>query len=140
MTDRVFQLKVPADAGCLKAVRAFVTAMLAERLGDDADKVVLALDEACANVVRHRSEALGCHDLELTLELTDRAFRCRLSAFCAAGDLPKIHPRDAWDDRPGGLGTQLIARIMDRIEYEPDPDRPGAMALVLEKRLPKELP
>jgi anti-sigma regulatory factor (Ser/Thr protein kinase) len=136
MPGRVFQLKVPAEAGCLKAVRAFVTAMLGERLGDDADRLVLALDEACSNVVRHRSEALGCRDIEVTVELTQDLFRCRIGAFCAERDVPKVHPRGLADARPGGIGTQLISRIMDRIDYEPDPDRPGAMSLVLEKRLP----
>lgn len=138
MAARVFQFKVPAEADCLSAVRAFVHEMLGARLGETADRLVLALDEAFANVIRHRSEALGCRDIEATLELTETLFRCRISAFCAARDVARIRPREQPADEPGGLGTLLIGRIMDRVDYEPDPDRPGAMTLILEKQLSEQ--
>ncbi|MCC6671589.1 MAG: ATP-binding protein [Planctomycetes bacterium] len=138
MSPRVYQLKVPAEAGCLKAVRAFVASILESALGAEGQMVVLALDEACANIVKHRTPRVGCEDIEVRVEVEPELVRFRIGAFCAQEDLPRIRPRDLAELRPGGLGTHFIGQIMDRIEYEAEPDRPGAMALVLEKRVPKE--
>lgn len=131
-----YEIRVPAEARCLRAVRAFVAAALPDRLGETVDRIVLALDEACANIIRHRNARMGCNDIELHLELDDGSFRCRISSFCANDDVAHIRPRDEDDPRCGGLGTRFIAQIMDRVEYEPDPHRPGAMTLLLEKALP----
>ena len=137
MANRVFQLKVPAEPSSLACLRSFVATALAAQPDPFVDCVVHALDEACSNVVRHRHPGLGCSDIELTIELSADQFRCRIGSFCAARDLPAIRPRREPQLEPGGLGTHFIACLMDRVEYEPDPERPGAMLLVLEKRLPE---
>jgi sigma-B regulation protein RsbU (phosphoserine phosphatase) len=141
MGVRVYQLQVPAAASCLRPVRAFLTAVLEDVLGAATPAVVLALDEACANVVAHRARHLGRDEVELRVEVAPALVRFRLAAFCAAADLPAIRPRDLAEVRPGGLGTHFVGQIMDRVDYEPDPQCPGAMALVLEKRvLPEGVP
>jgi sigma-B regulation protein RsbU (phosphoserine phosphatase) len=134
MSNRVFHLRVPAEASCLHAVRAFVASALAATFGEQTVNVVLALDEACANVIKHRAPLPGRDDIELRIELDEAAVRFRIGCFCAERDVPRIKPRDLADLRPGGLGTHLIGQIMDRIDYEPDPTAPGRMVLVLEKR------
>ncbi|HEX6810567.1 MAG TPA: ATP-binding protein [Planctomycetota bacterium] len=138
MGVRVYQLQVPAVASCLRPVRAFLTAALEDVLAAATPAVVLALDEACANVVAHRARHLGRDDVELRIELWPDRVRFRLAAFCAAADLPAIRPRDLAEVRAGGLGTHFVGQLMDRVDYEPDPQCPGAMALLLEKRLPPE--
>lgn len=137
MGSRVFQLRVPAEAASLTCLRSFVAAALDAQPDAFVDCVVLAVDEACANVVRHRHPGLGCSEIDLTIELTDDRFCCRIGSFCAARDLPAIRPRVEPKTEPGGLGTHFITCLMDRVDYVPDPDRPGALLLVLEKRLPE---
>lgn len=136
MNDSVFALSVPADAAYLAAVRAFFDACLRAEAGDATDGLVLALDEACANVIRHRDKALGCATLDVRAELSPAGLlRIRLGSFCARADVAKIKPRDLADVRPGGLGTHFIEKIMDRVLYEPEPGRPERFALVMEKAL-----
>jgi sigma-B regulation protein RsbU (phosphoserine phosphatase) len=136
MQKRVFHVRVPAEAACLRTVRAFVGAALEEALGEEeAASVVLALDEACSNIVKHRARIRGRDEIDVRMEVEPAAVRFRIGCFCAQQDVPRIRPRDLADLRPGGVGTRLIGQIMDRIEYEPDPTTPGLMVLVLEKRL-----
>lgn len=136
---RIYELKVPAEASSLQPLRAFLTSVLEDVLVAATPMVVLALAEACANVVAHRSARLGRADIQLRLEVWPQLVRFRIGAFCCAADLPAIRPRELAEVRPGGLGTHFIARIMDRVDYEPEADPPDAMALVLEKRLAGEL-
>jgi sigma-B regulation protein RsbU (phosphoserine phosphatase) len=135
MGARVFRLQVPAEAKSLGCLRSFLAAALEALPHAFVDCVVLAVDEACANVVRHRRSDLGCREIDLTVEVTDDRIRCRIGSFCTRDDLPAIRPRAASGE--GGLGTHLIGCVMDRVDYEPDPARPGALVLVLEKHLPQ---
>jgi phosphoserine phosphatase RsbU/P len=141
MNKRVFHVRVPAEAACLRTVRAFVGSALQGSLEEDeAASVVLALDEACANIVRHRARIRGRDEIDVRMEVEPGCVRFRIGCFCAQQDVPRIRPRDLADLRPGGVGTRLIGQIMDRIEYEPDPTTPGLMVLVLEKHLQQGQP
>lgn len=137
MTARVFQMKAPAEASSLASLRSFVAGSLAGCPQGVVECVVLAVDEACSNVVRHRRPELGCRDIELTVEISDDRLRCRIGSFCAAGDLPRILSRATSTHDAGGRGTHFIACLMDRVDYLPDAARPGALVLVLEKLLPE---
>jgi len=98
--------------------------------------LILALDEACSNVVKHRNKDLMGGLIHVRAEVTPEFLRFRIGDFCAKEDIPNIKPRDLTDIRPGGLGTHFISEIMDRIEFEPEPGSPGMMALVLERAVP----
>ena len=135
MSEQLFSLSVPADPRCLKAIRAFFGSLLAEHCGEDADMIVLALDESCSNVLRHRQGGADGERLHVQAVVGPRRVRFRIADFCCPGDVPRIKPRDLKSVRPGGLGTHYIERIMDRVDFEPDPERPGRMVLVLEKTL-----
>ena len=138
---RVFEVRVPAEPASLHTVRAFVADLLQEAAAGDCDNLVLAVNEACANIVKHRARVRGHDEIELRVELEPDRVRFRFACFCAQRDVPHIRPRELADTRPGGVGTRLIGEIMDRIDYEPDPQVPGLMTLVLEKRLcPRERP
>lgn len=136
MPDRAFGVTVPADARYLKVVRAFFKPVMDERFGDEAGKLILALDESCANVVKHRSGALDGGLIHVRLEVFPDRVRFRVGDFCGEGDVDKIKPRDLDDVRPGGLGTHFVSEIMDRVAFEPEPDSPGRLALVMEKTVP----
>ena len=135
--SRTYALAVPADAASLKHLRAFFASVLGEVPCPDADGLVLALDEAFANVVKHRAGELDDGLIQVETTVDDARLRIRIGRFCRATDVEQVKPRDLEDVRPGGLGTHFIAKIMDRVAYEPEPCTPGRMALVLEKSVPK---
>ena len=137
MRDRVFVVSVPLDPAYLKSIRAFFKSILVNLFGDQAEMLVLALDESCSNVMKYRCGDTGEGVLRVKAEILDDLIRFQIENFCASKDVPKIKPRELAEVRPGGLGTHFVKSIMDRVEFEPQPEHPGWMTLVLEKALPE---
>ena len=135
MSERTFSVSVPVEPSSLGMVRAFFEPMLREVCPRAADAVVLALDEACSNVVRHRTGTLGAATIDVRAHVDDRRVRFRIARFCRAEDRDDIRPRPLDEDCPGGLGTAFITRLMDVVAWEEEEDEPGVLALVLEKAL-----
>jgi anti-sigma regulatory factor (Ser/Thr protein kinase) len=137
MKDRTFFVSVPADARFLRAIRSFFQPLLTEVFGDATSQMlILALDEACSNIIKHSGE---CPDKRIDVHgtLGPQGLRFRLPAFCCPSDVPNIRPRDLATPVPGGLGTHFISRIMDRVRFEPDPGCHTRVDLVMEKALPE---
>jgi sigma-B regulation protein RsbU (phosphoserine phosphatase) len=138
MTDRAYAMSVPADARYLKVVRSFFKPVLEDHFGEQAGRILLALDESCSNIVKHGDGGHEPRLIQVRIEVSDHCLRIRLGDFCGKEDLPNIKPRDLEDLRAGGLGTHFVAQVMDRVTYVPEVDQPGRFALVLEKSLPGE--
>ena len=115
---------MPSDPRYLPVVRGAI-GPLAALIGweeSECRAITLAVDEALANIIRHayHSRADGLIDLE-----------CRESAdgleitMLDKGDAPdksKICARELGCDQPGGLGTHIIRKVMDRVSYEASPE------------------
>lgn len=137
MPPRILQLKAPAEATSLASLRSFVVQALVGLPQTFVDCVVLAVDEACSNIVRHRRPELGTRDIDLTVVIGADRVHCRIGSFCAVDDLPRIRPHARSALETGGRGTHFISCLMDRVDYLPDAERPGALVLVLEKVFPQ---
>ena len=83
-----YKLKIPSQTDNLELIRSFVS-NIAEKVGFDADetyKIELAVDEACANVVKHAYEQKHIdHQIDLAIEIdinklviiiSDQGIRC----------------------------------------------------------------
>ena len=119
--------RFPARAGELQSVREAVRReALAQGCAPDcAADVVIAVDEACQNIIRHAYA--GCSDGEIVLEI-ERAgdeLVVSLRDFAAPVDPSRVRPRDLDDVRPGGLGTHLIREVMDGAGFAPAPPGGG---------------
>jgi sigma-B regulation protein RsbU (phosphoserine phosphatase) len=98
------------------------------------DRLVLAVDEACTNVIRH-AYCGNCDDtitLRLTRERDMLGFELRDEA--PAVDPEKITTRDSATAVPGGLGVPFIRALMDDWQLEPGTDGKGNV-LRMRKRL-----
>jgi anti-sigma regulatory factor (Ser/Thr protein kinase) len=134
MKERSFQVRVPVDSRFLRAIRGFFQPLLEAEVGEaEAGRIVLALDEACSNVVKHGCVERSRGDVVVQATFSRDRMIFRVRDFCADGDVAQIKPRDLAELGDGGLGTHFIREIMDRVAYEPEPGRPGRMTLVLEK-------
>lgn len=117
--DWVISFKFPARPTWMKMARACVREAC-EKLGIEDKKiadVVLAVDEACQNVIRHAYG--GPSDQKIELDVRHRPSRLifRLRDFAAPVEPGRIKPRDLNDIRPGGLGTHLIREVMDDVQF-----------------------
>jgi len=103
----------------LRAVRAHVRTTVLE-LGcaeDEAADIVLAVNEACMNVIQHAYA--GCDDGEFVLHIGNNhgCIEVLLEDFAPPADFSRICPRALDDLRPGGLGTYFINTLMDDCCY-----------------------
>jgi anti-sigma regulatory factor (Ser/Thr protein kinase) len=103
-------------------------------------EVVLAVDEACTNAIRHSYE--GCSDKKLELEI--RSNGSWVEIFIEDTGLPappeklgmrELTPPGLDELKPHGLGVQLIHSVFDEVVFEPGEKRGNRTTLRL--RLPK---
>lgn len=118
-------------------IRADITRVAGD-LGCHADliqDVVLAVDEACQNIIRHAYKG-GEGDLVLHVEREDDLLVIRLMDFAPPVEVAKIKPRSLDDVRPGGLGTHLMRSIMDRVDFLPPPAGIGNLLQMVKRISP----
>lgn len=131
-----FAVTVPAEASYLKVIRGFFQPVLEQVVGERACMLILALDEACSNIIKYRANSLERCLIHVRAQICEERATFRIGDFCDSADVSRINPRSLDDIRPGGLGTHFINEIMDEVSFEPEPENPERMALVLTKRLP----
>lgn len=134
-SDHRYTLLAPATAASLKLIRALFDTAMQDVGIVKTDPLVLALDEACSNLIKHRSERINDGVIQVEGTVSKSRVEFRIGGFCQQGDVPHIKPRNLDDIRPGGLGTHFIDDIMDEVRFEPDPESPGVMTLIIEKKL-----
>ena len=129
-------LRFPARAERLRDVRGAVegAALGAGCSPECARDVVMAVDEACQNVIRHAYGGDCDQGIELEIRREGSRLRVRLRDHAPAVDPARIRARDLDDVRPGGLGVHLIHELMDETHFEPDPSGAGN-TLVMAKEI-----
>ena len=127
MTERIrHALSIPNSTAHLAAVRDIVHELVhrsAYPVKKDASVIVLAVDEAVANIMEHAYSGSpeGARPIDIELEVDDRHFgvtlRDRGHAFDPSGvQVPDLKAHVA-QGRKSGLGLFLMRSIMDEISY-----------------------
>jgi sigma-B regulation protein RsbU (phosphoserine phosphatase) len=101
---------------------------------DHAAEIVLAVDEACQNIIRHGYQGEPGGRIVLRLHRCSDRLVVLLRDFAEPVDVRKVCPRALDDIRCGGLGTHLMRTIMDEVAFEPPPEGRGNV-LRLVKRI-----
>ena len=136
LIESLAEFRFAARADQLKDARAKVR-KVATALGFDketTDCIVFAVDEACANIIRHGYCEGMTGDIILNLSRNEHELVVRLTDFAEPVDVSSICARNLDEVRPGGLGVPLMNEIMDRVEYLDAPDNVGNI-LEMRKRL-----
>jgi sigma-B regulation protein RsbU (phosphoserine phosphatase) len=125
----LLEFRIPARSDQLGKMRAAVRECV-EASGcseNPTADIVLAVDEACQNVIRHAYKG----DPEGVIELIIR----REGVFDSAPEIDpsKVKPRDLDDIRPGGLGTHFIQKVMDRADFLPRPRGNGNLLRMVKR-------
>ncbi len=123
----------PSDTAHLAQVRQRVRSFLEKNGSDEctAELLVLALDEACTNIIRYAYDHQS-KTVRLSMECLRDRMRFILRDYGKSCDPRAIRSRALEDIRPGGVGVHIIQHAFDRVEYEP---MPRGTKLVLEKKL-----
>ena len=113
--NQLVKLQLPARPERLCLIRVLVK-RAAELAGCDtelSDKLVIAVNEACMNIIKHAYKGDDSGEIILEILNNDESLFFRLLDNAEPIDLDSVKPRDLEDIRPGGLGTHFIREIMD---------------------------
>jgi anti-sigma regulatory factor (Ser/Thr protein kinase) len=117
------RLKFLADTCELAAMRQSVREYLQQASVPEmeAELMVLALDEACTNIIRHAYGGCTRRAIRMNLERQNHGIRCTLRDYGKSCDPSKIRSRELTDFRPGGLGVRILHSAFDHVTFEPQP-------------------
>jgi serine/threonine-protein kinase RsbW len=127
-----FSVRLPVDAQSVPLARGLLRQAL-EHLGvaeSGIQETVLALTEACANVVQHAGE----HDeYQVDVDIDDRM--CRISVLDHGGgfDVDSVPTTPPGSPLDGGRGLLLMRALVDRLQFKADEE--GRHRVILEKGL-----
>ena len=130
------RLEIPARAARLREFRDAVKRCLKKAGCDDPEihDVVLAVDEACQNIIRHAYGGETDKPIVLEIRRDGPKIILYLRDFADPVNVDKIKSRDLADVKPGGLGVHFIREVMDEVTITPLDDGTGNV-LTLVKRL-----
>ena len=126
--SKQFSCRVSSDCDCVQILQSMAEVFAARAGLDDieANRVVLAVDELFANIVRHGyAEMAGAVDVEAAIISSDSDMELRFSFRDYAEPVAKLEDlkgRDLDKVCPGGLGLHLIRMVMDEVTHEVLPD------------------
>ena len=132
----LLQLELPADARFLPKTRRAVAGYL-EEVGAEADlsaDVVLALDEACANVIRHAFPEGREGTIRLRAEFADDAVIVQVEDDGVGFDPFEVPLRETTVEDVTGRGLRMIRQLMSSVHLE-SPTASGGTRLRMAKRL-----
>ena len=141
MSDPGITMEVSSDPALLGAVRGAVRCYF-DAYGipkERADELVLAVDEACANAIRHAYSGQKNRTFRLAMRTTKRwiEFEVRDGGKPAPREkiaqkgLPEVS--DSQEITPGGLGIQLMYEVFDKVDICPGKTRGNCVTLSLKR-------
>ena len=143
MTAPDIRLEVLSKPKLLKPLRALLRCyVIAQGLAEEqAQSVVLAVDEACTNAIRHSYSGSPDGKLELLLRSTAEAIEIELADHGTPAPANCVMRKD---DRtpdpdtiqPGGLGVQLIFTVFDKVEFYPGKECGNRVVMRLKRPAP----
>jgi len=144
----LLRMELRSNPEVLCVVRSAVT-RLVQLLGfseSDNNLVILALDEALTNIIRHAYQGQRERCIEATFRLLEvpgnavpqRAFEIVLEDEGLPADVKRLNPpplqeTSVEERKPGGLGMHFIRTNMDKVEFR---RRDGRNVLRLVKAIP----
>ena len=135
-TGVLLKHRFPARAKELCETRSAVRNCLAHTgcTSNAVEDIVLAIDEACQNIIRHAYQ--GETDEEIILQIAREKDVLQITLEDSAPEVSAdcMKPRELEDLRPGGLGCHFIKQVMDEVSVGPSPSRRGNI-LKMSKRL-----
>ena len=118
---------IPCSSENLSKIRHFMEAKLQALPLSDTDKfkIILAVDEACANAIIHGNKCNAHHILQVRFAAFANYIQvdiCDTGKIAPKNQTPPTEPNitDFTEKRQrGGLGLSLIHHIMDKVTYYP---------------------
>ncbi|MBN2105737.1 ATP-binding protein [bacterium] len=122
-----YKLHIPSQTDNLELIRNFVSGV-AKKVGfgnEDINKIELALDEACTNVIEHAYRDLDKGDIDIAIKVDYQKFVILVTDKGKSFPFKELEIPDMKqylaELRVGGLGVYLMKSLMDEVEYHSEP-------------------
>jgi serine/threonine-protein kinase RsbW len=138
MKDSV-TITIPSHQKYLSIVRS-VTGKIAqiyeitEPLTED---MKLAVDEACANVIKHAYKGDRTKKIILKYKITKKSFNVIIEDSGIKAQTDLIKGRSLDDIRPGGLGIHFIKRVFDVFQFDETKKKGNRLILIKSMNIKK---
>jgi anti-sigma regulatory factor (Ser/Thr protein kinase) len=125
-------INIKSNPSELKNFRGQIKKYLEEKFKDlKIDEILLAIDEALQNVIRHAYEMKTDMPINVEIQKT-KNFSIKIRDYGKQVDLSSIKSRNLDEVRPGGLGIHFIRAICKNVKYEHAKDNKGGTILTLD--------
>jgi len=116
-------ISIPSRTELLKMVVDLANhiATLNHFSSSDSRKIALAIDEAITNVIKHSYKNVMDEDIKLEFYSAPEGLKIKISFTGVPPVLSKVGvnlKKMIEDGKKGGLGVELMRRIMDSVEYK----------------------
>lgn len=117
-------MKVKSSTENLGAIREFVEGKAAQSGIDKniIEKIVLAVDEACTNIIKHAYNYDPSTEFLVRILISKKEFKVLLIDHGKSFDPNQVADPDMptylKQRRVGGLGLHLMRHLMDKVEYQ----------------------
>jgi serine/threonine-protein kinase RsbW len=135
MAKTIARLQITAHLDELLQVRQFVEETAVSFTNDPQviSDIVLAVDEAVTNIIRHGYQ-LQVGTIEITISYQSNRLEIRLRDEAPAFDPTQMDPPDQniplSQRKPGGLGVFMMRQLTDDLQYQPLADGRNELLLV----------
>ncbi len=135
-TSKTISKIVSSNTESLSDIREFVAGQ-ARTHGfpeDEVANIVLAVDEACTNIIKHAYRFASDKQIEISVGRQGREFEVIISDDGRSFDPAALRNPDLKEHlthyRRGGLGVYLMKKLMDTVEYQFQPGQRNHVRLV----------
>jgi sigma-B regulation protein RsbU (phosphoserine phosphatase) len=137
LTAALLNERFKAHPANLKRIREMLCTLLKNKGFSDnfSSDVVLAVDEACQNIIRHAYQFDEQGIIDLTVRLANNELTIELIDYASPVDPECCHPKPRRVLKPGGLGTLFMNKLMDSVAYECPPPQGVGNKLVMTKSI-----
>lgn len=113
-------LSIPSQPKYLQLARGMVkkVASVNKLSRHEAEDIVLAVAEACANIIKHGYMNQPDGRINLYLEIMPKKLCITIEDFGSQWDPAALEPRNLDEIRPGGMGIHLMTCTMDCVEFD----------------------
>ncbi len=118
-TKRTLEIRTLSDPRLLSVIRATTgqMALIAGFESKQVERLKLAVDEVCTNIIRHTYKADPGQEMVLVFTLLDNGLKVDIQDFGTKVDPRIFRLRSTPRSKPGGLGLFLIESMVDNIEF-----------------------
>jgi len=122
--EKIYELTTPSHTENLEMIRNFIS-QLAQKAGLDemtAMEIEVAVEEACANVIKHAHKSDEAKPLRLQIKIDEQKLTVLVRDQGQGFDPKKLDEQNAREllakPKPGGRGILMMKMLMDEVHFE----------------------